>query len=209
MANPSSNLPIARGAIVGALSAVLVCLSACPRDLGGSTDSSGNGGTGGSGAASDSDLDTGQRLDQLSRSELQSFCRDLNEELSTRFDNRRLATYDCTRKYIQNGDTMICSQGTSDCLRGSLQLSLGAPRPPDFQIDNDECAGIGACRLSVSVFDACIGDRFDQSEQLITRVTCSLANDPVAVDALLQQIDAPRPLPQSCAAVASTCPGLL
>jgi len=207
VANASSPFPAARGALLVVLSAVLVCLSACPRDLqGGST--KGSGGTGG-GAASDSDDDTGQRLDQLSRSDLQDFCQDLNEELSTRFGNRRLATYACTRQYIQSGDTLTCNQGSNECLRTSSQLSIGAPRPPDFQIDNDECATIGACPLSVDVFDTCIGDRFDQSEQLITRVSCTLANDPVAVDALLRQIDAPRPLPQSCAAVATSCPGLL
>jgi len=203
--NPSSTLSWARGAIVGVLSAVLVCLSACPRDLQGTKGSSG--GTGG--GATDSNTNTGQRLDQLSRSDLQSFCRDLNEELSTRFSNRRLTTYDCTRQFIQDGDTFSCDQGANECLRTSLQLSLGAPRPPDFAIDNDECAAIGDCPLDVNVFDKCIGERFDQSEQLITRVTCSLANDPVAVDALLQQIDSPRPLPQSCAAVATACPGLL
>jgi hypothetical protein len=208
VAKPSSPFLIARSALLGLLTCGLVCLSACPRDLQGGSTSNGSG-TGGSGAASDSDEDSGQRLDQLSRSDLQDFCQDLNEELSTRFGNRRLASYACIRQYIQSGDTLTCNQGSNECLRTSTQLSIGAPRPADFQIDNDECAGIGACPLSVAVFDACIGDRFDQSEQLITRVSCGLANDPVAVDALLRQIDAPRPLPQSCAAVASTCPGLL
>ena len=199
MAHSSSTLPVA-------LCAVLVCLSACPRNPQGAG-SAGSGGTGGS--ANDSASDSEKRLDQLSHSELQSLCQDLNEELSTRFDNRRLAAYACTRMYIQNGDTLTCNQGTNACLGGSTQTSLAAPRPPDFQIDNDECAGIGTCRLSVGVFDTCIGDRFDQSEQLIARVNCSLANDPAAVEALLQQIDSPRQVPQSCAAVVASCPGLL
>jgi hypothetical protein len=193
-----------------ALCGVLLCLWACPRNPQGSSSggTAGSNGTGGSGDSA-SDLDSDERLDQLSRSDLQSLCQDLNEELSTRFDNRRLAAYACTRMYIQNGDSLSCNQGMNDCLRGSTQASIAAPRPPDFQIDNDECAGIGACRLSVGVFDACIGDRFDQSEQLIARVNCSLANNPAAVEDLLRQIDSPRPLPQSCASVAASCPGLL
>lgn len=186
-----------------ALCAVLLGLWGCPRNP--QSDSGG-----GSSAEDDPPNDSEQRLDQLSRSELQSYCQDLNEELSTRFDNRRLVTYACTRMYIQQGDTLTCNQSTNLCLIGSLQAaSLAAPRPPDYQLNNDECSAIGACRLTVGVFDTCIGERFNQSDQLMAKVNCSLANDPPAVNRLLQQIDSPRALPQSCAAVASTCPGLL
>jgi hypothetical protein len=202
----------ARGALSararGALCAVLLCLWACPRNP--QSDASGSGGSAGS--ASDSDdppADSEKRLDQLSRSELQSYCQDLNEELSTRFDNRRLAAYACTRMYIQQGDTVSCNQSTTACLIGSTQASLAAARPPDYQLNNDECAAIGGCRLALGVFDTCIGDRFDQSDQLMAQVNCSLANDPQAVDRLLQEIDFGRRVPQSCAAVAANCPGLL
>jgi hypothetical protein len=150
-----------------------------------------------------------QRLDQLERSELQSLCQDLNTELSTRFDNRRLASYACTRRYIQQGDSLSCNLNVNDCLRQATGASLAAARPAEYQLDNAECANIGTCRVSVGEFDACIGDRFEQSDQLMARVTCSLANDPAAVDELLRQIDSPRRLPQSCAAVAANCPGIL
>jgi hypothetical protein len=150
-----------------------------------------------------------QRVDQLERSELQSLCQDLNTELSTRFDNRRLVTYECTRRYIQSGDTLSCNLNVDDCLRQASGASLAAPRPADYQIDNAECANIGTCRVSVGVFDTCIGDRFEQSDQLMARVSCSLANDPRAVEELLRQVDAPRRLPQSCTEVAASCPGIL
>jgi hypothetical protein len=190
-----------------ALCAVLLCLWACPRKP--ESESSGNGGSGGGSADSDPPVASEKRLDQLSRSELQSYCQDLNEELSTRFDNRRLATYACTRIYIQQGDTLSCTQSTNLCLLDSPQASLAAPRPPDYQLNNDECAAIGQCKLELGVFDTCIGDRFDQSDQLMAKVNCSLANDPRAVDEVLRQIDSTRLVPQSCAAVASICPGLL
>ena len=190
-----------------ALCTLLLCLWACPRNP--QSESSGSAGSGGGSAGSDPPVDSEKRLDQLSRSELQSYCQDLNEELSTRFGNRRLATYACTRLYIQQGDTLSCNQSTNLCLLESPQASLAAPRPPDYQLNNDECAAIGACKLSVGTFDTCIGERFEQSDQLMARVNCSLANNPQAVDQLLQQIDAPRPLPPSCTAVAANCPGLL
>jgi hypothetical protein len=126
-----------------------------------------------------------------------------------RFDNRRLATYECTRLYIERGDTLTCNQAVEDCLLGSPQASLAAPRPADYQIDQADCAAIGDCRLSVGEFDTCIGDRFEQSDQLMARVSCSLANDPEAVDAALQAANARRQVPQSCVAVASVCPQLL
>jgi len=189
----------------GALCAVLLCLWACPRN----PQSDGSGGGGDSSAESDPPIAAEKRLDQLSRSELQSYCQDLNEELSTRFDNRRLAAYACTRLYLQQGDTLTCNQSTNACLLDSTRASLAAPRPPDYQLDNDECAAIGACKLALGVFDTCIGERFDQSDQLMAKVNCSLANDPPAVNQLLRQIDFGRSVPQSCAAVVANCPGLL
>jgi hypothetical protein len=156
----------------------------------------------------DAPANADQRLDQLGRSDLQALCRDLNLELSTRFSNRRLVTYECTRLYIERGDSLSCNQGVNDCLLGS-QTSAAAPRGADFQIDQAECAAIGACRLSVGEFDTCIGDRFDQSDQLMARISCSLANDPEAVDAALRAADAQRQVPRSCVAVASVCPELL
>lgn len=184
---------------------LLAFLVACPR-VGNEAD-----------AESEPDVESGaatpanaeQRLDQLSRTELQALCRDLNLELSMRFNNRRLATYDCTRRFIEQGDSLSCTQAVNDCLRGSPQAELSAPRPPDFVIDQAECAAIGACRLTVGDFDACIGDRFDQSDQLMGRITCSLANDPEAVDAALREADSTRRVPQSCVGLVSVCPELL
>lgn len=189
--------------IVGALA----LLAACPR-VGAEEDEEGTGSEQGdendsAGPSSD------QRLDQLGRTELQALCRDLNLELSMRFDNRRLATYECTRLYIERADSLTCNQAVNDCLLGSPQAALSAPRPADFQIDQAECGAIGACRLSVGEFDTCIRDRFDQSDELMGRITCSLANDPEAVDAALRAADSTRRVPQSCVAVAAVCPQLL
>jgi len=96
-----------------------------------------------------------------------------------------------------------------ECLLNSPEASLGAPRPLDFQIDNAECAGLQACAVTISQFDACLADRLDQSEELIARMTCNLADDPDAVTALIAAIDRPRPAPESCAPVSTNCPGLL
>lgn len=188
--------------VQGLLPCALALLVACPRI--GEEEEGAEPGDGEDDAPASSD----QRLDQLGRSELQALCRELNLELSMRFDNRRLATYECTRQYIERGDSLTCNQAVNDCLLGS-QSSASAPRPPDFQIDQAECSAIGACRASVGEFDTCIGDRFAQSDQLMGRITCSLANDPEAVDAALRAADGPRPLPRSCAVVGSLCPGLL
>jgi hypothetical protein len=43
----------------------------------------------------------------------------------------------------------------------------------------------------------------------MARISCSLANDPEAVDAALRAADSRRQVPESCAAVASLCPQLL
>jgi hypothetical protein len=158
--------------------------------------------SGGSGASS-------QRLDQLKSAEIQQVCKDLNDELATRFSNRRLAQYDCTRTYIRRGDSVTCAAQVEDCLVNSPEASLGAPRPVDFQIDSAECAGLQTCPVTTAQFDACIADRLDQSEELLARMTCTLADDPDAVTALIAAIDRPRPAPDSCAPVSANCPGLL
>jgi hypothetical protein len=196
-----------RPAAALALCAVSLSLWACPGDLpGGKGGSAGNSGSGGGSADTPA---SERRLDELSRSELQSYCSDLNLELSTRFGNRRLALYACTRMYIHQPDTLTCNRLTNTCLLDSMQASLAAPRPPDYQISNDECAAIGTCKLELREVDACIGERFDQSDQLMAKVNCSLARDPPAVDQLLQQIDSGPSLPDSCASVVATCPWLL
>jgi hypothetical protein len=185
---------------------ILLCLLGCPKFSDGAADPDApeqqDEGDEGS-------IDSERRLDQLQRLELQALCQDLNTELGMRFDNQRLATYACTRRYLQGSDSLTCNLNVGECVRQSPEASLAAPRPVDFQIDNAECAAIGACRLSVGVFDRCLGDRFDQSEQLLARVSCALANDPEAVEVALGQIDSGRAVPQSCAAVAANCPGLL
>jgi hypothetical protein len=192
------------------LASLVLGLGACPKlnQDEGDGDGSGAGGTGGgSSAATGANSETA--LTALSHSDLQAYCQDLNQELITRFDNRRLVTYACTRMYIQGSDSQTCQLQVNDCLVNNPQVSPGAPRPPDFALDNSECDLIGQCPLKLRDFDTCIGDRFAQSEQLITQLTCSLANDPQAVSDLLQKIDSPRTLPQSCVGVAGTCPELL
>lgn len=192
------------------LASLVLGLGACPK-LNQADDSDGSGGGGGTGGSS-SDVASARSetpLNGLSHSDLQAYCQDLNQELITRFDNRRLVTYACTRMYIQGSDSQTCQLQVNDCLLNNTQVSPGAPRPPDFSLDNSECDLIGLCELKLREFDTCIGDRFAQSEQLITQLTCNLANDPQAVSDLLQKIDNPRVLPQSCVGVAGICPQLL
>jgi hypothetical protein len=150
-----------------------------------------------------------QRLDQLERPEIQEVCRDLNDELATRFSNSRLARYACTRMYIRRGDSLTCAEQVDDCLVNSPEASLGAPRPVDFQIDNAECASLQTCPVTIAQFDECLADRLDQSEELLERMTCTLADDPDAVTAALSAIDSPRRAPDSCAPISTNCPGLL
>src|SRR3954470_22066168 len=92
------------------LASLVLGLAACPKlnqdddsDGDGSGGGGGGGGTAGSSSAA-SGPNSETRLDELSHSDLQSYCQDLNQELITRFDNRRLATYACTRMYIQGSD---------------------------------------------------------------------------------------------------------
>jgi hypothetical protein len=191
------------------LACLVLGLGACPKlNQDDDGDGGGSGGTGGSSSAA-AGTNSETALTELSHSDLQSYCQDLNQELINRFDNRRLVTYDCTRQYIQGSDSQTCQLQVNDCLLNNPQVSPGAPRPPDFALNNAECDQIGECPLKLREFDTCIGDRFEQSEQLITQLTCRLADDPQAVSALLQKIDNPRVLPQSCVGVAGICPELL
>jgi hypothetical protein len=182
------------------LCCALLGLVGCPK--GGPTDETSDDDSSSSGG-------TAQRLDQLKREQIQDVCRDLNDELATRFSNRRLAQYACTRMYIRRGDSLTCAEQVDDCLLNSPEASLGAPRPLDFQIDNAECAGLQTCPVTVAQFDDCLADRLDQSEELLARMTCALADDPAAVTAAISAIDSPRRVPESCAPISTNCPGLL
>jgi len=182
-----------------ALLGLVGCPKGAPTGESSDDDSSSSGSSGGS----------AQRLDQLERAQIQDVCRNLNEELATRFSNRRLAQYDCTRMYIRRGDSLTCAEQVDDCLLNSPGASLGAPRPVDFQIDNAECAGLQTCPVTVAQFDDCLADRLDQSEELLNRMTCTLADDPDAVTAAISAIDSPRRVPESCAPISTNCPGLL
>jgi len=181
------------------LCCALLGLLGCPK--GGPTEETSDEASGSGGSA--------RRLDQLKTAEIQDVCRDLNDELATRFSNRRLAIYACTRMYIRRGDSLTCAEQVDECLLNSPEASLGAPRPVDFQIDNAECAGLQTCPVTTAQLDACLADRFDQSEELIARMTCTLADDPDAVTAAIAAIDRPRPAPESCAPISVNCPGLL
>jgi len=183
-------------------------LLGCPKITQDTSSSSSSAGAGGSGASAAAAGST-KRLDQLSLSELSNECKALNDELGMRFDNRRIATYDCTRIYIQSGDGLACSQAVNDCVAQSPAASPLAARPVDFVIDTNECNTLQGCPVTLGEFDACISDRFDQTDQLISRVSCNIANDPEAVDAAISQADSPRAVPQSCNNIASACPGIL
>lgn len=126
-----------------------------------------------------------------------------------RFDNRRIVTYNCTRIYIESGDSLACSQAVSECVAQSPDASPTAARPIDFVIDTNECNTLQGCPVTLAEFDTCISDRFDQTDQLIARVSCNVANDPEVVEAAISQADSPRAVPQSCNNIAASCPGIL
>jgi hypothetical protein len=140
----------------------------------------------------------------------------LNEELAARFDNRRLSTVECTQMYLDSGDNLLCNLAVSDCVSVSLaaesrtaaaESRTAAARPAEFEIDEMECSGLRSCSARVSEFDACVAALFDQSDQLMSKVRCTVANDPEAVDALRAELSARRPPPASCIDVLGTCPG--
>jgi hypothetical protein len=184
------------------------CLLGCPKLTQDTSSSSSSAGAGGSGTSGGSTAST-RRLDQLSLSELSNECKSINDELNMRFDNRRIVTYDCTRIYVESGDSLACSQAVNDCVAQSPNASPTAARPIDFVIDTNECNTLHGCPVTLGEFDACIADRFDQTDQLIARVSCTIANDPETVEVALSQVDSPRPVPQSCYNIASNCPGIL
>jgi len=161
------------------------------------------------GSMSDSPVEQGERVDALSGSEQRALCASLNEELTTRFDNRRLSTVECTRMYLDSGDSLLCNSLVSDCVSVSLaaESRTGAARPPEFEIEEMECLALRSCSASVSEFDACVAALFDQSDQIMSKVRCAVANDPEAVDVLKAELDARRPVPASCVDVLGTCPG--
>lgn len=183
------------------------CAVACPRLKQSSADGSEGDGSEGSGGATDAGASP--PLDTLSTSELSNLCADLNERMRELFSNRALASFECTRIYVTGGDVLSCTQAVAECVRDAPEAAATAPRPPDFYIDGTECNVFGACPVATDVFEECIEDRFEQSARLISRMSCNIAADPEAVDALETELRTPRPVPVSCAAVQGRCPGLL
>lgn len=161
------------------------------------------------GGSEDDGSDPGDPLDTLSDAELAELCDDLNLHMRERFTNRELAGFECTRVFLGSGDSLTCSQAVDECLTTAPGASPDAPRPPEFEIDAAECDAIGSCDIGINVFDDCIEDRFEQTDRLITRMTCGIASDPEAIDALFTELDQPRPVPSSCVPVRARCPGLL
>ncbi len=161
------------------------------------------------GSTSDPPEEQGERVEALSGSEHRALCKSLNEELAARFDNRRLSTVECTQMYLDSGDNLLCNLAVSDCVSVSLaaESRTAAARPPEFEIDETECSALRSCSARVSEFDACVAALFDQSDQLMSKVRCAVANDPEAVDALRAELAARRPPPASCIGVLGTCPG--
>lgn len=166
-----------------------------------------------SGAESGNGADAGTRevrpLDELSSSELSNLCADLNERMRELFSNRELVTFDCTRIFIDTGDSLSCSQAVAECVLEAPEASSTAPRPPDFEIDGTECNAIGACPVNTDEFEACIEDRFEQSDRLISRMSCNIAGNPEAIDDVTRELQQPRPIPLSCRGVAARCASLL
>lgn len=185
---------------------MLACIAAglavgCPRVGPGEEESEGDDPAG--------ETDSGEPIDTLGPDELADLCTDLNDRMRQRFDNRRLVGFECTRIYVNSGDALSCDQAVTACVQQSPDAISGAPRPPEFVIDEAECNAIGTCPVGVDDFDTCIEDRFDQTDRLLLRMNCGIASDPEAVDALLSDLDAPLPIPASCASVQADCPDLL
>jgi hypothetical protein len=202
-----SAMPLRRGRS-RLLGAVLVAMAlGCPRlkQDAGASDGDGDGDTA-SGAA---DAGAGRPIDELSTSELSNFCADLNERMRELFDNRELVAFECTRVYVNGGDALSCTQAVAECVRDAPEAATTAPRPPAFYIDGTECNTFGTCPVSTGVFEACIEDRFEQTDRLIARMSCGIAGDPEAIDALETELGTPRPVPPSCSEVQARCAGLL
>lgn len=194
---------------VALLGAVLVALAlGCPRlkQDAAASDGEGDDGDTSGGAA---DAGAGRPIDELSTSELSNFCAALNERMRELFSNRELATFECTRVYVKGGDDLSCAQAVAECVRDAPEAATTAPRPPEFYIDGTECNTFGNCPVSTAVFEVCIEDRFEQTDRLIERMSCSIAGDPEAIDALETELESPRPVPASCSQVQARCSGLL
>ncbi len=153
----------------------------------------------------DEDEEADLRLDELAAAELTELCSDLNLELQTRFDNRRLASYECIRLYVTSGDSLACGLGVEDCVRQSPLAAPGAARPPGFEAGPMECQALGDCGVSVAVFDACIEERFNELDRLLRLMSCSLANDPEALESATLAIDGPRSPPPNCVTLLAAC----
>lgn len=188
--------------------AILVAMAiGCPRlkQDAGASDGDDDGDT----ASGTADAGAGRPIDELSTSELSNFCADLNERMRELFSNRELVTFECTRIYVNGGDALSCAQAVAECVRDAPEAATTAPRPPEFYIDGTECNTFGTCPVSSAVFEDCIEDRFAQTDRLLARMSCSIAGDPEAVDALETELGTPRLVPPSCSEVQARCAGLL
>lgn len=207
-ARKRSAMPLRHGR-ASLLGAVLIAMAiGCPRlkQDAGASDGDGDDGDTAGGAA---DAGAGQPIDELSTSELSNFCAELNERMRELFSNRELATFECTRIYVNGGDVLSCTQAVAECVRDAPEAATTAARPPEFYIDGTECNTFGTCPVSTTVFELCIEDRFGQTDRLIARMSCSIAADPEAIDALETELRSPRPVPPSCSEVQARCAGLL
>jgi hypothetical protein len=189
---------------------VLMLAIACPRikqtpEEATDDDSTSGGGAGRGDAGADDELP----INMLSSSELSNLCADLNERMRQLFSNRRLATFDCTRLYVNSGDPVSCAQAVAECVLETPDVANTAPRRPDFVIDGTECNAIRACPVTTTAFESCVEDRFAQSDRLISSMACSIAGDPEAIDEVEAELDRPRPTPASCSDVEARCAGLL
>lgn len=166
------------------------------------------GGCGGSSSSNgptpvDTGLPADKQLGQLTDAEVQQACERFVQAYTADFTPQRMTAYACTALSISSTQSSsTCQSQTNDCVSHPPSgLTTGTTTPSCTTANASEFAG---CTATVSQMEQCLTDELAVLQTLMSKVNCSLAGNPQAMQQLVaggvQQ-------PASCQSIETRCPG--
>lgn len=160
-------------------------------------------------------LDTGlpanQPLGELTPAQFTDACNSVEASIQTRFSDDRLTRFAC--EFIGaalSADSASCRDFADDCVANppaELDASMMGDITEAVDLGCTEGSSFEGCELTVADFESCVNDALAQVDQGFSELGCvnaasiTLQTDP---STLMGALDVQ---PQSCARIATQCPG--